>query len=84
MPSINWVELGFPAGIAVLLVFIIWKLGERIIKAFKEMYDSHKDDIRHMQLLHRDERNECYEKHERMFDQFDKTLQTLNENIKKN
>ena len=81
MPPIDWVELGFPAGIAILLAFIIWKLGERIINAFKDMYDSHKTDIKDMQTLHRNERNECYEKHERMFDQFDKTLQSLSSNL---
>ncbi len=71
------IQFGFGAVMAFILIFIIWKLGQKVIAEFGRLYDVHKNDMKDMQELHREERKECYAKQERQIARFDETIRLV-------
>ena len=67
-------QLGFAAVVALLMIYIVWKLGHKGIEKFESMNESHKGDMKEMAQLHRQERKECYAAHEKQVDKFDETI----------
>lgn len=71
------VQFGFAAVVAVILMLIIWKLGQKVIEGFGDLYDSHKSDMKEMAELHREERKECYANQEKQIAKFDETIRLV-------
>ncbi len=78
MPDTALIELlstfGFPAVVAFLLMWIVWKLGVKVVDANERMYNRTKSDSEKMAELHRTERKECYASHEKQVQKFDETI----------
>lgn len=70
-------QLGFAGAMAFVLVFIIWKIGNKTIETFKEISDNHTTTIKELQQEHKKERDQCYSSQAKRFDSFDETIKMM-------
>lgn len=70
-------QLGFAGAMAFVLVYIIWKLSNNVISAFRELSMSHAADMKELQKEHREERNQCYASQAKRFHSFDQTMKMM-------
>ncbi len=75
-------QFGFPAVVAFLMIYIMWKLGQKVIEAFDKMYHAHKQDMKILADEHRTERKECYANQEKQIRKFDETIRIVTKSVR--
>lgn len=71
------IQLGFAGAIAIIMIYIIWKLGDKTIVAFKEMHKGHSEDMKEMQKSHKVEREKFYDTQSARDEKFDETIRFI-------
>jgi len=70
-------ENGIATVFSLLLVYVLWKLGHKVLDSNKEISIAHKSDMKELADLHRQERKECYANQDKQIQKFDETIRMV-------